>query len=272
MIESTYLKIRHNYGESYISNALPVLHRCPSIQSFFRPSPVAQVYIYLFPGRKMISKHVRLDSTVFQLKEAISRFCRVPPEHLDLRLKQKLLTDAKTLQELGAKAHRKLRLTVEVNRRLNPEAKLRIPDTNQLPSKVVITEKPDTVRMVTLKRLGNPPLMKFCIPLVETIYSFFLGNNGKEIRFLQKVRIVHSKRVKPVLGGYLDKRVNRVYHDAATSPEDEDVEDNVFALLGIEKDEEALEKDKKELLVPEESPRIINRFVPLEILLLLNKV
>ncbi len=62
--------LRKDYepGEDYISSTSPIFYRCPSIESFFKQGRGASVFIYLFPGRKMISKEVRLDTTVFQLK------------------------------------------------------------------------------------------------------------------------------------------------------------------------------------------------------------
>ncbi|OXA37969.1 IQ and ubiquitin-like domain-containing protein [Folsomia candida] len=179
------------------SSTLPVHDRCPSIESFFKQERGASVFIYLVPGRKMMSKHVPLDTTIFQLKSSVSRFCKLSPELLDFRLKHNLLSNAKTLLELGATPQKKMRFTVELNKRMvigDVLPILHVPEISDKPE----TERGDTVQMVNVVVKDGD------------------DQGGVVTTVQRKVVVVHPKERKPMLGGFKDKRTATVYHDAAT--------------------------------------------------------
>lgn len=115
---------------------------------------------------------------------------------LDLRLNHSLLTNTKTLADLGVKAHAKVRFTVEVNKRMDHHTLLaaggasalvlKIPELND----VKLPYRPDTARTVT---------------------------HPGESSFQSKITVVHATDKKPMLGGHKNKITSVVYHDAATN-------------------------------------------------------
>lgn len=181
----TYLEEK----EPYTSTTEPRMYRCPSIDTFFRTQKGPTVQLYLYPGNKIISKECRLDTNIFQLKVAIGRYVRVPPTHLDIRKNRNLISEDKTLYDLGARPTKKIKFTVEINRRIPGTYELNLPRDRSVVEKI-----PDVSRKVRVRL------------------------DDGTTRIVQ-VNITFAQENKPMLGGFVDKRNNKVYHHAATGVE-----------------------------------------------------
>jgi len=142
-----HLEISANQ-EPHETDTTPVLYRCPSLISALKP-PKAEVFIYLFPEHRMISRECRLDVTIYQIKEAISRYIRVSPTQLELKRHKHVCHDERNLLELGAKPNSRVLFQVDVNKRLafaeNRNALQRMEDYKPK----VLDPRPDTIRRVT---------------------------------------------------------------------------------------------------------------------------
>jgi hypothetical protein len=123
----------------------PRMFKCPSVESFFKLKRFVDVNFYLYPGSKMISKDCRLDATILQIKTAIGRFVKVPPNHLDIRKKKNLVSDEKTLADLGGKPQKRMKFTVEINKRLTGHFEI------SLPKERVVQTKKDTFQKVRIE-------------------------------------------------------------------------------------------------------------------------
>ncbi len=172
----------HPSEKEYQSKAVSRMDRCPSIESFFRLKKVIDVHFYLHPGGRMVSRDCRLDATMYQLKNAISQFVQVPADHLDLRRKRNLVADNRTLMELGAGPRTKMKFTVEINKRIPGNYKLKMPKDKEV---YAPREEQRTVSV----------------------------GKGKTVQ----VTIIYPLEPKPKLGGYQDSRTGQKYLHASSS-------------------------------------------------------
>lgn len=179
----------HPTDKEYESRAVSRMDKCPSIESFFRLKKVIDVRFYLHPGGRMISRDCRLDATVYQLKNAISQFVQVPADHLDLRRKRNLVADNRTLMELGAGPRTKMKFTVEINKRIPGNYKLKMPKDKE------VYEPREELRTVVV-------------------------NKGRSVQ----VTVVYPTEPKPKLGGYQDSRTGTKYLHASSSTATIDVD------------------------------------------------
>lgn len=179
---------------AYESRAIPRVDRCPSIESFFRLKKTIDVRFYLYPGGKMISKDCRLDATVYHLKQAIAHFVKVPADHLDFRRKRNLVADTRTLMDLGAGPRTKMKFTVEINKRIPGNYKIKLP------------KDPETIE-----------------PKEDQITVML--NKGKGVVVPTQISIVYPTEPKPKLGGYMDTRTGVKYVHAQTGAGTIDVDE-----------------------------------------------
>lgn len=152
------------------------------------------------------------------IQSAVARYTRAGPELLDLRLRQNLLTNSKTLTDLGVKAGSRVRFTVELNQMAvmsevdllgGVEAAnayhhgptvlgIRELDEDKEP------EREDTVHVVNIGAIQEDAEVPKASQGVITPYQ-------------RTVVIVHPVEKKKMLGGFKNSRTALVYHDAATN-------------------------------------------------------